>query len=168
VEELAVTRAVELVRDEVCDEVCELVCELVCEGTSGKLLRRLIVVVAIAMGLSVQAAPERRPNFVFIFADDLGYGDLTCYGHPYAKTPTLDKLASEGTMFTQAYAAGQTCSPTGGLCVRRWCALPATPKKLPSPGELPRSGSVMELGPANLQLLALKPAEDGNGIVLRV
>ena len=51
-----------------------------------------------------------RPNIVFIYADDLGFGDLACYGHPYAKTPALDKLASEGTRFTQAYAGGQTCN----------------------------------------------------------
>jgi len=53
-----------------------------------------------------------RPNFVFIFADDFGYGDLACYGHPYAKTPAIDQLAAEGTRFTQAYAAGQTCNPS--------------------------------------------------------
>ena len=47
-----------------------------------------------------------KTNIVFILADDLGYGDLGCYGHPYAKTPTLDQLASEGTRFIQAYAAG--------------------------------------------------------------
>jgi N-acetylgalactosamine-6-sulfatase len=59
-----------------------------------------------------QAVTEtsKRPNFVFLFTDDLGYGDLACYGHPYAKTPALDQLASEGTRFTQAYAGGQTCS----------------------------------------------------------
>ncbi len=61
------------------------------------------------------------PNFVFIFADDLGYRDLACYGHPYAKTPTLDQLAAEGTRFTQAYASGPTCMPsrTGIMTGRR-------------------------------------------------
>ncbi|QGJ72416.1 Cerebroside-sulfatase [Planctomycetales bacterium 10988] len=53
-----------------------------------------------------------RPNFVFIFADDLGYGDLACYGHPYVKTPNLDRLASQGTRFTQAYVTGMTCCPS--------------------------------------------------------
>jgi N-acetylgalactosamine-6-sulfatase len=55
---------------------------------------------------------EKQPNIVFIFADDMGYRDLACYGHPYAKTPAIDRLASEGTRFTQAYAAGQTCCPS--------------------------------------------------------
>jgi N-acetylgalactosamine-6-sulfatase len=55
---------------------------------------------------------DTRPSFVFIFADDLGYGDLGCYGHPYARTPNLDKLASEGTRFEHAYVTGATCCPS--------------------------------------------------------
>lgn len=57
-------------------------------------------------------AAARPPNIVFLFADDLGWGDLACYGHPYAKTPHLDQLASEGTRFTQFYATGVTCCPS--------------------------------------------------------
>ena len=62
----------------------------------------------------VPRTPETRkpPNIVFIFADDLGFGDLGCYGHPYAETPALDKLAKEGTRFTQFYVTGVTCSPS--------------------------------------------------------
>jgi N-acetylgalactosamine-6-sulfatase len=59
-----------------------------------------------------EAAPGRPPNIVFMFADDLGYGDLGCYGHPYAKTPALDQLAKEGTRFTQFYVTGVTCNPS--------------------------------------------------------
>jgi len=58
------------------------------------------------------AARSQQPNIIFIFADDMGYRDLACYGHPYAKTPAIDRLASQGTRFTQAYAAGQTCCPS--------------------------------------------------------
>lgn len=58
------------------------------------------------------AEEERPPNIVFLFADDLGYGDLGCYGHPYAKTPALDRLAREGTRFTQFYVTGVTCNPS--------------------------------------------------------
>ncbi len=61
---------------------------------------------------TVKALDKKLPNIVFIFADDLGYGDLGCYGHPYARTPTLDKLASEGTRFTQFYVTGVTCCPS--------------------------------------------------------
>ena len=54
----------------------------------------------------------KPPNIVFMFADDLGYADLACYGHPYAKTPAIDRLASEGTRFTQFYVTGVTCNPS--------------------------------------------------------
>lgn len=66
----------------------------------------------IALNQLAVSAEVQRPNFVFLFADDLGWGDLACYGHPYAKTPALDQLASKGTRFTQAYVGGQTCNPS--------------------------------------------------------
>src|SRR5262245_42664245 len=59
-----------------------------------------------------QAAEPPRPNIVFILADDLGWGDLGCYGHPQTKTPHLDQLAREGTLFTQFYVCGSVCSPS--------------------------------------------------------
>jgi N-acetylgalactosamine-6-sulfatase len=61
---------------------------------------------------SLTAAANTPPNVVFIFADDLGFSDLGCYGHPYAETPALDKLAKEGTRFTQFYVTGVTCCPS--------------------------------------------------------
>ena len=53
-----------------------------------------------------------KPNIVLIVADDLGYGDLTCYGNSMIKTPNIDKLASQGVRLTQFYANGPECSPT--------------------------------------------------------
>ena len=53
-----------------------------------------------------------QPNIVLILVDDMGYGDLGCYGHPKAKTPVIDRLAMEGVRFTQHYANGPECSPT--------------------------------------------------------
>ena len=53
-----------------------------------------------------------KPNFIVFLADDLGWGDLGCYGHPKIQTPNLDKFASEGVRFTQAYAACGVCSPS--------------------------------------------------------
>ena len=50
-----------------------------------------------------------KPNIVFILADDLGWGDLAAYGHPYAKTPNIDKLAAEGKMFHRFYVTGSVC-----------------------------------------------------------
>ncbi len=55
---------------------------------------------------------KQKPNFIFIFADDLGWGDLGCYGNTRLKTPSLDKLAKQGTRFTQFYVSGSVCSPS--------------------------------------------------------
>ncbi|MCK4569602.1 MAG: sulfatase-like hydrolase/transferase, partial [Bacteroidales bacterium] len=55
---------------------------------------------------------EDLPNIIIILADDLGYGDLGCYGHPYAKTPNIDNLAKEGILFKRFYASGMTCCPS--------------------------------------------------------
>ncbi len=57
-------------------------------------------------------AADKKPNIVFLFADDLGYGDIGCYGAPDVKTPNLDRLASSGVRFTQHYSNGTECSPT--------------------------------------------------------
>jgi arylsulfatase A-like enzyme len=53
-----------------------------------------------------------RPNLVFILADDLGYGDLGCYGQKSIQTPRLDRMAAEGLRFTQAYAGATVCAPS--------------------------------------------------------
>ncbi|MDX1564960.1 MAG: sulfatase-like hydrolase/transferase, partial [Phycisphaeraceae bacterium] len=58
------------------------------------------------------SAETERPNIVFLFADDLGYGDVGCYGHPYARTPNIDRLAEQGTRFEQFYVTGITCCPS--------------------------------------------------------
>jgi len=55
--------------------------------------------------------PARKPNIIFILADDLGWAELGCYGNNFNETPNLDKLAADGVRFTQAYAAAPVCSP---------------------------------------------------------
>ena len=71
------------------------------------------------MVLSVGCAPSKaknlqsdRPNIIFILADDLGYGDLGCYGQQKIKTPEIDKMAREGMRFTQHYAGSTVCGPS--------------------------------------------------------
>lgn len=63
--------------------------------------------------LATDAAPAKRPpNFIVIFADDLGWGDLGCYGHPTIHTPHLNKMAAEGMKFTSFYSASPVCTPS--------------------------------------------------------
>ena len=59
-----------------------------------------------------ERASQDRPNFVFILADDLGYSHLGCYGQEKIRTPHLDRLAGQGMLFTQAYAASSLCAPS--------------------------------------------------------
>lgn len=62
--------------------------------------------------LTIEAAADRPPNIVFIFIDDMGWGDVGCYGNDFIDTPRIDKLSRQGMRFTNFYAAGAVCSPT--------------------------------------------------------
>lgn len=68
---------------------------------------------ALAGPLVAETGPGARPpNIVFILADDMGWGDAACYGNPYSRTPSLDRLASEGMLFTDFHVASPVCSPS--------------------------------------------------------
>ncbi|MEP7254537.1 MAG: sulfatase-like hydrolase/transferase [Ferruginibacter sp.] len=62
--------------------------------------------------VSIAAAQQSRPNIIYIMADDMGYADLSCYGRKDYQTPHLDKLASQGVKFMNAYAAAALCTPS--------------------------------------------------------
>ncbi len=64
------------------------------------------LVAAIVLSLAASPTASEKPNIVIIFADDLGYGDLGCYGSPTIRTPNLDRMAAEGLRFTDFYSAG--------------------------------------------------------------
>ncbi len=66
----------------------------------------------LCFGLDSFCAAERAPNIVIILGDDLGYGDLACYGHPRFKTPNLDRMAAEGARLTQFNCPMPYCAPT--------------------------------------------------------
>jgi len=87
------------------------------------LLLILLLIVCAPSGLNAQRA-NRPPNIIIIMADDLGYGDLGCYGHPSIRTPNLDRMAAEGLRFTDFYSSAPVCTPsrtglmTGRLPIR--------------------------------------------------
>ena len=90
--------------------------------------RFLLALALFALGTSIQGAPM-RPNIVLIFVDDMGYGDLGCYGNRANKTPNIDRLAAEGQRWTSFYASGAVCVPSRtGLMTGRHPALFAAGK----------------------------------------
>jgi len=80
-----------------------------------------LLAITLLASLSLDA---KKPNFVIMFCDDLGYGDLSCFGHPTIKTPNLDRLAAQGQRWTNFYVAASVCTPsragilTGRLPIR--------------------------------------------------
>src|ERR671922_231521 len=97
----------------------------VCPGLRCWYLLAAALVGYVFVAAGVRAAQrDRPPNVVIILADDLGYGDLGCYGHPTIRTPNLDRMAAEGMRFTDFYASAPVCTPsraallTGRLAVR--------------------------------------------------
>ena len=67
---------------------------------------------AVPLVLAMFGGAEAKPNIVIILADDLGYGDLGCYGAPNIRTPHLDRMAAEGMRFTDFYLAAEVCTPS--------------------------------------------------------
>jgi arylsulfatase A-like enzyme len=79
------------------------------------LRKALLAACALIVGLLSSRASAAPPNILFILADDLGWGDLGCYGQKRIQTPNLDRLASEGTRFTDVYAGASVCAPSRGV-----------------------------------------------------
>lgn len=75
-------------------------------------LTGIIAAASIPGKAGAQKATPKHPNIIFILADDLGYGDLHCYGNQYIQTPNIDRLAATGTRFEQAYAGSGISSPS--------------------------------------------------------
>jgi arylsulfatase A-like enzyme len=72
----------------------------------------LLLLTTALLGAPAPLLADSRPNILFIFADDWGWGDLSCHGHPYVKTPNIDRLAREGTDFHRFTVASGVCSPS--------------------------------------------------------
>jgi len=72
----------------------------------------LILLISLILFSCENNGKIKKPNFIIIFADDLGYGDLGSYGHPTINTPNLDRMAKEGMRFTQFYVGSSICTPS--------------------------------------------------------
>ena len=74
-----------------------------------ELIMRYLFLCILFIGVMVHG---RLPNIIYILADDLGYGDLSCLGQTHFETPHIDRLAREGMLFTQHYAGAPVCAPS--------------------------------------------------------
>jgi arylsulfatase A-like enzyme len=83
-------------------------------------MKHLIPIFALLAFLCGQSNAAEKPNIIVIMADDLGYGDVSCYGAKAVQTPAIDRLAREGVRFTSGYCSASTCTPT------RWSLLTGT------------------------------------------
>jgi arylsulfatase A-like enzyme len=94
--------------------------------TTSSIVRFALVLLAAFPGVRLMAASDvRKPNILVILADDMGIGDLSCYGGKQVPTPAIDKLAAQGTRFMQYYSASPICSPSRcgiitGMYPARW------------------------------------------------
>ena len=77
-----------------------------------KSFRRLVIIALVLATAAFAAAERPRPNFVIIFTDDQGYGDLGCYGAKHVSTPRIDQMAAEGAKLTSFYVAAPVCTPS--------------------------------------------------------
>ncbi len=118
---------------------------------------RLLPLVALCCGISQLVAAEsgsRPPNIVLLYADDIGWGDLGCYGAKVIPTPNLDRLAAQGTRFTAGYCTSATCTPsrysllTGEYAWRRrgTGVLPGDATMIIQPGRPTLPASLAKLG----------------------
>src|SRR6056297_1485919 len=83
--------------------------------------RKAVWSVLLLLTFETTLLAAERPNFILIMADDLGYGDLSCYGSQRIETPHLDQLAAEGIRLTDFHSSGAVCSPTrAGLLTGRF------------------------------------------------
>ncbi len=72
----------------------------------------LVICTLISFAFFTQAKAQQKPNIIIIYADDLGYGDVSCYGATKIKTPNIDKIATKGLRFTNAHSSSATCTPS--------------------------------------------------------
>ena len=80
-----------------------------------KVIRRFVLVIVASIifnALHAQADKKSKPNIVLIYTDDVGYGDVSCYGTSAIATPNIDRLAKTGVRFTNVHSTSATCTPS--------------------------------------------------------
>jgi len=109
----------------------------------------MLLMLAVVAGVAFADVEPVRPNVLLIFADDLGYGDVGCYGATKLKTPHIDRIAKDGLRFTNAYTPSSTCSQSrvSLLTGRYWWRSPLHPPK----------GVIAPRGPNALLEKGIKP-----------
>lgn len=118
-----------------------------------KIFVSILFIAAFSTTLFVQKAASSKPNIIIIYVDDLGYGDVGCYGATSVKTPNIDKLAKNGLKFTDAHCTAATCTPsrfsilTGSYAFRNNAAiLPGDAPLLIRPGTPTLPGMLQKAG----------------------
>jgi len=128
-------------------------------------LATMLVFVIVAAGARAEdSATAPRPNILWIMADDLGYGDLGCYGQKHIHTPNIDRLATEGMRFTDCYAGSTVCAPsrcvlmtglhTGHARVRGNARVPLEPDDITIAEVLKSAGYATGIGAQSRAFLA--------------
>lgn len=124
---------------------------------------KYLLLLCLVLLLNIEGMAQ-RPNIIYIMTDDMGYGDLSCYGQTKYQTPNLDKLASQGVKFVSAYAAAPVCTPTrAAFMTGRYPA--RTPVGLMEPLVSPKLHSAYGLT-SEIPSLALLMKESGYETVL--
>lgn len=112
--------------------------------SSGDFAKFVVAAACLALGTGPAVADAadaqpRKPNIVLILADDIGYGDLSCYGAKHARTPNLDRLAKEGLRYTDAHSPASTCTPTRRAILTGTYSWRQQPGSSIAPGNMPLS-----------------------------
>jgi arylsulfatase A-like enzyme len=124
-------------------------------------MKQNVLTFALIIACTAIATAADKPNIVFILADDIGYGDLGCYGATMVKTPNLDRLAREGRRFTDAHSPASTCTPTRRALLTGAYSWRQQPGSSIAPGDAPLT---IPPGTATLPSL-LKQAGYKTGVV---